>query len=680
MRLKTGMILAAASLLATATAAAPPPPAPSSAFVSLDTHAIAKARFGNDAPWYEERIPFFESSDPKIDAVYYYRWSIFRAHQRDLGEKGFVTTEFADDVGWQREPYASLNDASGFHIAQGRWLNDRRFTDDYINFMFEGGNDRHFSDHMADSVWGRYLVDGDRNGATRHLKVMRHIYGLWEDHYDFAKGLYWVEPLLDATEYTVSSIDASGGKDGFTGGEAFRPSINSYMFANARAISRIAAMIGDTALADEFAARADDLRTRVVDDLWNTRLGHFGDRFKVNNEHVKYWDPIRNRELVGYLPWMFDLAPDDGKFSGAWAHLLDPASLAGKAGMRTVEASYEYYMRQYRYLGAAPECQWNGPIWPYQTTQVLTGMANLLDHYQDHGPVTRGDYMRLLREYTQMHYQGDRLDLEEDYHPETGKPIVGLDRSHHYFHSGYVDLILTGLVGIRPRADDVLEVNPLLPAASDQQSLGWFHIERVPYHGHEVSVTWDADGRHYGRRGLTVSVDDREVAHRDDLGRVEIPLQRKANAPIVRETNLAVQLVRGKYPMASASSGAEAENLHDAIDGRAWFYPELPNGWDSASGSADQWYTVDFGKTVTVGRTELAFFADGGKFAAPHGVRVEAWRDGRWQLLATPKVTPIANGITRLTWNPLPVEKLRVTMKPARAKAIRLAELKAFAR
>jgi hypothetical protein len=42
---------------------------------SLDTHRIARDRFGNDAPWYENRIPFFESADPRIDAVYYYRWS-----------------------------------------------------------------------------------------------------------------------------------------------------------------------------------------------------------------------------------------------------------------------------------------------------------------------------------------------------------------------------------------------------------------------------------------------------------------------------------------------------------------------------------------------------------------------------------------------------------------------------
>ncbi|MBT0671370.1 glycogen debranching protein [Novosphingobium profundi] len=643
----------------------------------LDTAAIARERFGNDAPWYLERIPYFESADPRIDAVWYYRWSIYRAHQRDLGAKGFITTEFADDVGWQREPYASLNDASGFHIAEGRWLNDRRFVSDYIDFMYEGGNDRHFTDHMADSTWGRYLVDGDRAAVERHLPVMRHIYGLWEDHFDWSKGLYWVEPLLDATEYTVSSIDASGGKDGFTGGHAFRPSVNSYMIANARAIARIAALAGEPALADEFAAKAGDLETRMVRDLWNPKLGHFSDRYRVDNAYVHFWDFIRARELVGYLPWMFDAVPDAAKYAEAWSHLLDPASLAGEAGLRTVEPSYEFYMRQYRYLGSARECQWNGPVWPYQTTQVLTAMANLLDHYTAQGPVTRSAYMRLLRQYTQLHFQGDRLDLEEDYDPASGKPIVGLDRSHHYFHSGYNDLILTGLVGIRPRADDVLEVNPLLPEPGDPAALAWFHVERVPYHGHEIAVTWDADGAHYGQgAGLTVSADGVVLAHRDTLGRIEVPLARRDPAPIERSIDLAVQLVRGDYPRASASSGSEPENLHDAVDGRLWFYPELPNGWTSSAGSKAQWYALDFGKGVTLSSIELAFFDDGAAIAAPEQVSLEGWSEGRWQALG--KARPLANGVTTLGFAPRAVSRVRVVMQPHGSKAIRLAELKAF--
>ena len=75
----------------------------------LDADALSTQYFKADAPWYRERIPFFESSDKEITDVYYYRWNIFRAHQRDLGANGFISTEFLDDVGWQTTPWASLN-------------------------------------------------------------------------------------------------------------------------------------------------------------------------------------------------------------------------------------------------------------------------------------------------------------------------------------------------------------------------------------------------------------------------------------------------------------------------------------------------------------------------------------------------------------------------------------------
>lgn len=39
----------------------------------LDRAALAETYFGNDAPWYQDRIPFFEASDPAIMDVYYYR-------------------------------------------------------------------------------------------------------------------------------------------------------------------------------------------------------------------------------------------------------------------------------------------------------------------------------------------------------------------------------------------------------------------------------------------------------------------------------------------------------------------------------------------------------------------------------------------------------------------------------
>jgi hypothetical protein len=215
------------------------------AYATLDADALTKKYFGNDAPWYRNRIPFFESSDKDITDVYYYRWKIFRSHQRDLGQNGYISTEFLDDVGWQTTPWASLNDATGFHLLEGRWCRDRRFKEDYATFILgPNSNRRQFSESMAAAVFQGYLVDGVAEDAVARLSDMQTVYNAWNDSFDTSKGLYFVEPIRDATEYTISSIDASGGYDGFFGGDSFRPSINSYQFDNANAIAKLAALKG----------------------------------------------------------------------------------------------------------------------------------------------------------------------------------------------------------------------------------------------------------------------------------------------------------------------------------------------------------------------------------------------------------------------------------------------------
>lgn len=89
MRAMRMLLLAGAAMIGMGAASPPPRTA------GMDTHAIAVQRFGNDAPWYQDRIPFFESADPKIDAVYYYRWQLYRGHQRDLGEEGISPPNFS---------------------------------------------------------------------------------------------------------------------------------------------------------------------------------------------------------------------------------------------------------------------------------------------------------------------------------------------------------------------------------------------------------------------------------------------------------------------------------------------------------------------------------------------------------------------------------------------------------
>jgi hypothetical protein len=657
----------------------------------LDADALATQYFGNDAPWYHDRIPFFESSDKDITDVYYYRWKIFRAHQRDLGPNGFISTEFLDDVGWQTTPWASLNDATGFHLLEGRWCRDRRFKEDYATFIFSpSSNRRQFSESMAAAVWQGYLVDGVADDAIARLDAMKTVYNAWNDSFDASKGLYWVEPIRDATEYTISSIDASNGTDGFFGGNSFRPSINSYQYANAKAIASLSALQGGLdSTVDLYNTRAASIKSRLQDALWNSTFEHFIDRFQVNNTFVRYWDPIRGRELVGFVPWTHSLPDDTSDYAKAWEHILDSSKLAGEHGLRTVEPSYQYYMRQYRYDGNTTdrECQWNGPVWPFQTTQVISGLANFLNDYPKGaaaGVVGATDHTRLLKQYAKLHYNPERggiLDLEEDYFPDTGYPIVGLKRSPHYFHSGFVDLVLSGLVGIRPSADDVLDVNPLI----DASVISYFRADRVIYHGHEIAVQWDADGTRYGSKGLQVEVDGKVVASSSTLTRLNVSLARTAPASITRRIAKSIQLnSTTAYPRGNVSvSGVDAKAIYGSIDGRIWFFPEVDvaNGWSTPIGNGTElWFQIDFGSNTSTSAADLAFFADAQQgFDVPETYKIQAASGGSWVDVSEAKYgESVANGITAAEWAEVTSSKVRLVFAPKSGKKVRLVEFKVF--
>ena len=69
-------------------------------------------------------------------------------------------------------------------------------------------------------------------------------------------------------------------------------------------------------------------------------------------------------------------------------------------------------------------------------------------------------------------------------------------------------LIITGLCGIRPSEGDTLVINPLL-----DNSIQYFCLDDVLYHGHKLTVVYDKDGSKYKLgKGLTVFVDGKKHA------------------------------------------------------------------------------------------------------------------------------------------------------------------------
>src|SRR6476620_3572794 len=52
----------------------------------LDRNKLAKEYYHEDARWFLDNTPFFECSDKQVEQVYYYRWKMYKAHIRNVGQ------------------------------------------------------------------------------------------------------------------------------------------------------------------------------------------------------------------------------------------------------------------------------------------------------------------------------------------------------------------------------------------------------------------------------------------------------------------------------------------------------------------------------------------------------------------------------------------------------------------
>ena len=76
------------------------------------------------------------------------------------------------------------------------------------------------------------------------------------------------------------------------------------------------------------------------------------------------------RELIGYVPWQFNL-PDPGKgYERAWRLLMDSSYFLSPFGPTTVERHDPQFFISPRC------CWWSGNSWPYATTQTLVARTS----------------------------------------------------------------------------------------------------------------------------------------------------------------------------------------------------------------------------------------------------------------------------------------------------------------
>lgn len=473
-----------------------------------------------------DHIPLLDCPDKDLEEIYYFRWWTYRKHLKRTPD-GLVITEFLPAVPWAGK-HNTISCPAGHHFYEGRWLRDPALLDDYARFWFRGGGEpRRYSFWAADALWARHLVHPNETLLTDLLEDLVANYTAWENSHLGPNGLYWQTDNRDGMEISI-------------GGGGYRATINSYQYGDALAIARIARMKGREELAKTYERKASELKRLIQSVLWDEEAQFFKVLpYAGRNDPTPKGTLADVRELHGYTPWYFNL-PDE-KHAIAWRQLMDPMGFHAPYGPTSAEQRHPRYQVAYE----RHECQWNGPSWPFATSVTLTALANLLNGpEQDH--VTRRDYFETLKIYARSHRlmrEDGRVVpwIDENLNPRTGDWISrtrlmswrngtwdpskgGKERGKDYNHSSFADLVITGLLGLRPRADDVVEINPLLPP----DAWDWFCLENIAYHGRLLALVWDRTGEKYGRgQGFSLWCDGSEIARAPTLAKLTARLPGK---------------------------------------------------------------------------------------------------------------------------------------------------------
>ena len=622
----------------------------------------------NDPQWFLHNIPFLDVPDPQIQQVYYYRWQTYKEHLIYTGSiYGWLSTEFLQPVSYGA-PYGGVVAAAGHQIIEGRWLRDQQYVKDDINYWLNGpgqfpkpqtyGDNPDTSDWAheysfwaATAVWQTYLAHGDLDFATGQLPQLVKQYRGWDNHFNATLGLYWQVPVWDATEFTPASYESS---DPYHGGAGYRPTINAYQYGDAGAIASLSALSGDYATADEYVRRGIALRRSVQSRLWDAGRQFFYDMPRDNNPTMALLD---TREEEGFVPWMFEVPlPQDAP---ALKELKDAQGFAANFGPTTAERRSRWF--DYQDAGC---CHWDGPSWPYETSQTLTGLANLLTDYPAQSSYTRNDYVSALHAYAATQFRNGVPYVAEAHDADANSWIYdSYDHSEDYNHSTFNDNVIAGLIGLRAAPGDLLIVDPLAPPAWDH-----FALENTPYHGHNVTVLWDRTGSHYNQgAGLHVYVDGALKATQPNLGFLAVdvgqPVTQSNSCGVVDAAANSQRVAYGTQPFASYTS--PYDNVWNGVDGVVYRegIPENSRWTSFASPNATDYYGINFQRNVTLSEVRITFYDDGGGVRTPGSYELQYWNGTDWATIPNQvrqDPAPVANAANRITFPPLATSQIRV--------------------
>ncbi len=462
----------------------------------------------NAYEWLKREIPRLECPDEDIERTYYFRFWTYRKHVK-LTEDGYVISEFLPEVPWSGK-HNVINAAVGHHLYEGRWLaSGNKYLTDYVSFLLNTPDRSHqYSAWLCYAILKMAEVFGKENVFTKNLLVrLCQYYKTWEETHQLKNGMFWSIDNHDAMEFSISGTTSEQRVR-----RGIRPTLNSYLCADAYAIAEIARYLGDEQTASEYLKKHETLKKQINDLLFEDgfyRAYHYDNEYEINDlfEKSRGTSP---REEIGYIPWMFNIP--EKKRESVFSLLIDENSFYTDFGIATAERRHERFLYDVNH-----ECLWNGYVWPFATSQTLTALINIIDNYNDdesYKKLFRDLVIQYAKSHERVREDGKHIPwIDEVRHPlrddwssrtllcDWGWPEQkgGYERGKDYNHSTFCDLVISGLIGIKTDRDELYAM-PNIP-----EDWEWFKLSNLHYKGSNYTVIYDKNGEKYGLgKGLQI--------------------------------------------------------------------------------------------------------------------------------------------------------------------------------
>jgi hypothetical protein len=431
------------------------------------------------------------------------------------------------DVRWLRDDKFLRSYAEYFMRGSASKLNQRE-NGNFLTYLSRPES-HHFSSWMIDGINAYLKVHPNHGWMSDLLPDMERHQHIWDSLFTVKSagakthGMYKILDLYDGMEFSLSAVlglthstgayslytpdtwrkyylgwETTGNADASSQAKAYpkafrkgypdfylvRPSVNSYAYGNLNALADMYRLkgrdVGSRKKAAVYALKADNVRAKTLQLLWNQDDQFFNTYSAGDNQYGVHDYEARVRESVGYTPWYFRMIPTSNfkTYAKSWDMFASRKGFYNTAGMTTAEQQHPYYNEK--------AYAWNGRGWPFENSVVYKGFANYLRDYKKQATDTDKKLLYGYIEKLAKMHGTDQLNIGEWYIPSNGKSFGG---ESDYFHSTFPDIIIEDLLGFKAMHSNQFSISPLLP----ENQWKHFYLGNLLYHGHDIDIVWKKD-------------------------------------------------------------------------------------------------------------------------------------------------------------------------------------------